>query len=120
MWKSLGLLERAGVVAVGFSLAVFAVTAATKTDGTPAGPAPAPARTSPPPIVRASSLAPPAASAESAGEETALPIGQQQAALKAKRYLDMGGFSRKRLIHQLNFEGFTKEQAEFGANAVGY
>lgn len=43
--------------------------------------------------------------------EPAMPIGQAQATLKAKSYLRMGGFSRKGLIHQLTFEGFSDTEA---------
>ena len=50
----------------------------------------------------------------------ALSTGQQQAVDSAKSYLDMGGFSRKSLIHQLIFEGFTQAQAKYGASAAGY
>ncbi|MEI3391016.1 MAG: Ltp family lipoprotein [Clostridia bacterium] len=34
--------------------------------------------------------------------------------------MDYSSFSRKGLIDQLEFEGFTSEQAEYGAAAVGY
>lgn len=44
----------------------------------------------------------------------------EQAARKAETYLDMTAFSRQGLIEQLQFEGFTTEQAEYGATAVGY
>jgi Host cell surface-exposed lipoprotein len=38
----------------------------------------------------------------------------QQAARVAKGYLDYQSFSRSSLIDQLEFEGFTPEQAEYG------
>ncbi len=44
----------------------------------------------------------------------------EQAAEKAQSYLDFMSFSRKGLIEQLVYEGFTKEQAEYGVKAVGY
>ena len=44
----------------------------------------------------------------------------EQAAKKAKSYLDMMSFSRDGLIEQLEFEGFTNEQAVYGVTAVGY
>lgn len=47
-------------------------------------------------------------------------LGQKNALSKAKSYLNISGFSYKRLIEQLEYEGFTDEQAEYGANAVGY
>ena len=44
----------------------------------------------------------------------------EQAAKSAKSYLDFSSFSRSGLIKQLEYEGFTAEQAEYGATAVGY
>ena len=44
----------------------------------------------------------------------------EQAAKKAKSYMNTMSFSRDGLIKQLEFEGFTKAQAEYGATAVGY
>jgi hypothetical protein len=38
----------------------------------------------------------------------------EQAAKKAKSYLEFQSFSRSGLIDQLLFEGFTPEQAEYG------
>ncbi|MBB1482488.1 Ltp family lipoprotein [Tessaracoccus sp. MC1865] len=43
----------------------------------------------------------------------------EQAALKAKSYLEMGGFSRSGLVDQLLYEGFSQAQAEHGADSVG-
>ena len=43
----------------------------------------------------------------------------EQAALKAQAYLDMTSFSRSGLIKQLEYEGFTRAQAEHGVAAVG-
>jgi hypothetical protein len=40
----------------------------------------------------------------------------QQAALKAEDYLDYTSFSRQGLVEQLMYEGFTTEQAEYGAS----
>ena len=45
---------------------------------------------------------------------------KEQAAKKAKQYMDYSSFSKKGLIDQLEYEGFTSEQAEYGAKAVGY
>ena len=42
----------------------------------------------------------------------------EQAAKKAREYLDFMSFSRSGLIEQLEFEGFTRSQAEYGVNAV--
>ena len=43
----------------------------------------------------------------------------EQAAKKAKSYMDMSAYSRGSLIEQLKYEKFTQAQAEYGANAVG-
>jgi hypothetical protein len=45
-----------------------------------------------------------------------------QAASAAKSYMsnDLLSFSRKGLIEQLEHDGYTTEQAEFGARSVGY
>jgi hypothetical protein len=53
-------------------------------------------------------------------EVPALPDWNEQAALKAHDYLEYSSFSRTGLIEQLIFEGFTRDQAQYGANAVGY
>jgi len=37
----------------------------------------------------------------------------------AQDYLDYSSFSRGGLVEQLEFEGFTTEQAEYGVTAVG-
>ena len=39
--------------------------------------------------------------------------------IKHKEYMDYSAFSRGSLIKQLEYEKFTQEQAEYGANAVG-
>ena len=44
----------------------------------------------------------------------------EQCAKKAKSYLDYTSFSRQGLYGQLEFEGFTHEQIEYGLSAVGY
>ena len=43
----------------------------------------------------------------------------EQAAKKAKSYLDVTSFSRSGLIEQLEFEGFTPAQAEHGVSTTG-
>ena len=40
--------------------------------------------------------------------------------LPAQEYMDYSSFSRSELIDQLEYEGFTSEQAEYGVKAVGY
>lgn len=42
------------------------------------------------------------------------------AARSAQSYMDTSSFSRQGLIDQLTFEGYTAEQAAYGAKAVGY
>ena len=43
-----------------------------------------------------------------------------EAAEAAKSYIDLMPMSRDELIEQLKFEGYTPEQAEYGAQSVGY
>ena len=45
---------------------------------------------------------------------------KEQAAKSAENYLSTMSFSRDGLIQQLEFEGFTNEQAVYGAEANGY
>jgi len=45
--------------------------------------------------------------------EPEMTMGQKQAVQSAQSYLDMGGFSRKKLIDQLVYEDFSKADAEF-------
>ena len=44
----------------------------------------------------------------------------EQAVNQANSYINSGPFSKKELIEQLIFDGFTKEQAEYSAKVVGY
>ena len=43
----------------------------------------------------------------------------EQAAKAGKNYLSFTAFSKKGLIEQLEFDGYTKEQAKYGASANG-
>ena len=45
--------------------------------------------------------------------------GQSNAARSARQYLDISGFSRSGLIEQLQYEGYSPEQATYGATAAG-
>lgn len=45
---------------------------------------------------------------------------QKNALGSAKQYLSSMSFSRDNLIHQLEFDGFTNEQAIYGVQANGY
>jgi len=47
-------------------------------------------------------------------------MGEKNAVEKAKSYLRVMAFSREGLIDQLEYEGFTQSQAEYGVRAVGY
>jgi hypothetical protein len=44
----------------------------------------------------------------------------EQAAKKARSYLDIMAYSRQGLIDLLKYEGFTDEQAVYGVTANGY
>lgn len=46
-------------------------------------------------------------------------IGQRNALSKAKQYLSIMAFSHSGLISQLEFEGYTTEEATYGANNCG-
>nr|WP_198519630.1 MULTISPECIES: Ltp family lipoprotein [unclassified Microbacterium] len=48
-----------------------------------------------------------------------LTVAQENAIKKAKNYLDFSGFSRSGLISQLEYEGFSPEDAAFAADNVG-
>lgn len=52
-------------------------------------------------------------------EKPKLTLAQQNAIGKAQSYLSFSGFSRSGLIHQLEFEGFSTEDATFGADSAG-
>ena len=46
-------------------------------------------------------------------------MGENMAISSAKEYLETQGFSKQGLIEQLEFEGYTKEEAVYGANNCG-
>lgn len=52
-------------------------------------------------------------------EEPTVTVSQTQALRKAKEYLDVMSFSRKGLIKQLEYEGFSKSDAEYAVNNCG-
>jgi hypothetical protein len=54
---------------------------------------------------------------ESENERT---IGEKNALKSAQNYLKNMAFSREGLIEQLEYEGFTRQQAEYGVQVVGY
>jgi cytoskeletal protein RodZ len=58
------------------------------------------------------------AEAKAAAKAQTLAIGQQQAVLKAQSYLSYTAFSRKGLIEQLVFEGFSKADATFAVGEI--
>ncbi len=48
-------------------------------------------------------------------------LGEKQAFIKAKNYLEnVGGFSRSGMIKQLEFEGFSFNEAEYAVDMLGY
>ncbi|WP_162893187.1 Ltp family lipoprotein [Microbacterium halotolerans] len=51
-------------------------------------------------------------------EKPSLTVGQENAVGKAETYLDLMGFSRDGLIEQLEFDGFTTEEATFAVDNV--
>ena len=70
----------------------------------------------------------PSNSASNSQQQTPEPVdpfpnattGEKNALDKAYSYLDYSYFSYTGLIEQLEFEGFSQSQAEYGATAVGY
>ena len=57
--------------------------------------------------------------AETNSPESAVPIGQRNAAQKAKEYLNVMPFSHSGLVKQLEYEGFTPDEAVYGADNCG-
>jgi len=53
-------------------------------------------------------------------QQNTITMGEINAAKKALEYLRFMPFSREGLIKQLEFEGFTRQEAEYGVRAVGY
>src|SRR5690606_33292321 len=53
---------------------------------------------------------------EAEPEEPSLTVAQEQAIISADSYLFLGGFSRTGLIAQLEFEGFSTEDAAFAVD----
>ena len=45
-------------------------------------------------------------------------VNQKNARQKAAEYLDLSAFSRQGLIEQLEYEGFSKTDAEYGTDAI--
>ena len=70
------------------------------------------------PVKEPAKPAPVEAPAPQQPAEPALTMGQQQAVQKAQSYLDMGGFSRKGLIKQLAYEGFSEAEATFAVDHI--
>lgn len=52
-------------------------------------------------------------------EPPAMTLSQEQAKRQAESYLGFMAFSRQGLIEQLEFEGFSTEDATYGVDAVG-
>lgn len=49
---------------------------------------------------------------------TAAPIGTSRPAKAAQKYLDYMAFSRSGLIEQLEYEGYTHDEAVYGVDKV--
>lgn len=49
-------------------------------------------------------------------EKITVSIGKKNALRSAKNYLNLTGFSKSGLIHQLEFEGYSTEDATYAAN----
>jgi hypothetical protein len=79
-------------------------------------PAPIKVVTTQAPVTIAATIATPVSTVK----ENTATLGEINAALKAKSYLRTIAFSRKGLTEQLEYEGFTTQQAEYGVQAVGY
>jgi colicin import membrane protein len=52
-------------------------------------------------------------------EASAETVGQENARRSVESYLDYSAFSRSGLIEQLEFEGYTAQQAVYGVNQTG-
>ena len=78
---------------------------------------PAPAAVTTTAVTPAATIAAPVSTVKENTDKTTL--GEINAALKAKQYLRTMPFSRKGLIAQLEYEGFTPQQAEYGVAQSG-
>lgn len=61
----------------------------------------------------------PASNAQEEPSTETTTVGQRNALSKAKQYLSIMAFSHSGLISQLEFEGYTKEEATYGADNCG-
>ena len=52
-------------------------------------------------------------------ESCAETVGQSNALRAARNFLDISGFSRKGLIEQLEYGGYTHEEAVYGTDQTG-
>lgn len=52
------------------------------------------------------------------GQQPLSPLGQQNAVRAARDYLDYAPFSRKGLIQQLAYEGYSSEDATFAVDSI--
>ena len=65
-----------------------------------------------------STAEPPAATTEAPVATSNLTMGQSNAVSKALDYIDYSSFSKKGLIGQLEFEGFSTADSEFAVNYI--
>lgn len=68
---------------------------------------------------QAESAAPDAAAQPATASAPAATMGQQNAVAKAKNYLKFMAFSHDGLVEQLEFEGFSADEATYGADNCG-
>ena len=77
----------------------------------------APSATATPPTTPATTKAA-SKPATTKAEPPKLTTSQEQAVLKAESYLDFEAFSKSGLVEQLEYEGFSKKDAEFAVNHI--
>lgn len=82
----------------------------------PESPAEAPVAEAPPVTEAPTTTAPPAPPTTKAPAES---VSQKNAKRSADDYLDFQAFSRTGLINQLEFEGFSTEDATYGVDSLG-
>jgi hypothetical protein len=104
---------------LGIGMAIGAAVGSQESDPAPVGAAPAapaaPAEVPAPAAVPEPTTAPEPPVAEEAPAETA---GQENARQSAEGYLDYSAFSRKGLIEQLEYEGYSTKDATYAVDAV--
>jgi hypothetical protein len=103
-----------GFMAFSVLVAPFSGGAETSAPAGDSGAAPQVTEMPEPTVTEMPTIAPTAAPSFAAG----LTVGQENAMRKALSYIDFSGFSRKGLIEQLEFEGFTKDESQFAVDNI--